>query len=157
MELKKCPFCAEDAKIKEHKNWPDPPRNLQVYFTVGCDTDGCVCEVDSDGTPFNSLDSAMAAWNMRGIEIRHNPDQSVFHPPEEKTLSVYQRILKFIKGVFMKAGDTVEIYEDPVTCKKLEGKAVLIRPIGPPDRGLQIWHVRFEGEKGVYTRVIKEK
>ncbi len=55
----------------------------------------------------------------------------------------------------MKKFELVTVYEDPITCKKIEGKAKLIR--GPLDRHLQgceRWDVRFLNEHTEYTREI---
>ena len=48
----------------------------------------------------------------------------------------------------MKAGDVVRVHEDPITCKKLEGSAYLIRQITVGyyvEPGLEIWDVKFVG------------
>jgi hypothetical protein len=45
----------------------------------------------------------------------------------------------------MNKGDIVTIYEDPLTEKKAEGKAKLIRPIlSESDNDLEYWEVKFE-------------
>lgn len=57
----------------------------------------------------------------------------------------------------MKIGDIVEIFEDPVTCKKSEGKARLLR-LHKDDFELQYWRVQFLADKGSqYNRWIKKK
>ena len=56
----------------------------------------------------------------------------------------------------LKVHQTVKVYEDPITQKKLEGKAVLLHKIGDLPDGLERWKVCFEGEDGaVYERTIK--
>lgn len=54
----------------------------------------------------------------------------------------------------MKKGDIVTIYEDPITEKIPEGKAVLLRPVNS-DEDLEWWEVRFKGEDDTYYRFIK--
>jgi hypothetical protein len=60
----------------------------------------------------------------------------------------------------MKAGDTVNIYEDPITQTSLEGRAVLVSKV-KDDMGIidgvyrmERWAVRFEGEQDKYERSI---
>ncbi len=57
----------------------------------------------------------------------------------------------------MKKHDKVVIYQDPITCQKPEGKAVLLHKIDiDMGEGLERWKVCFEGEDGgVYERTIK--
>jgi hypothetical protein len=60
----------------------------------------------------------------------------------------------------LKIGEKVTIYEDPVTCKRPEGKATLVRlvkPSQPSDEPkLEHWEVQFDAEIGdTYIRVIK--
>ena len=55
----------------------------------------------------------------------------------------------------MKVGDTVEVYEDPITCEKLEGVAILIKKVYDCDaNGLESWGVRFKGEQEIMERKI---
>lgn len=55
----------------------------------------------------------------------------------------------------MKVGDIVNVYEDPITEKKLEGKATLIsRIVGSNNSTYERWYVRFEGEHELYERSI---
>jgi hypothetical protein len=51
---------------------------------------------------------------------------------------------------------TVEIYQDPITQKDFEGKAVLVREYRPDEGdGLSMWVVRFKDEpETTYTRTI---
>jgi len=47
----------------------------------------------------------------------------------------------------MKKGDRVKIYEDPFTCKKLEGTAELMHFVGRyqnNERAYETWVVRFD-------------
>ena len=47
----------------------------------------------------------------------------------------------------MKRGDVVTIYEDPITRKKVEGKARLVRLLSAlPDDNLERWEVHFTGD-----------
>lgn len=54
-------------------------------------------------------------------------------------------------------GDIVDIYEDPITEEKLEGKAKLIsRDIKAVGDGLEYWSVQFlEGYEDITQRFIK--
>ena len=57
----------------------------------------------------------------------------------------------------MKKGDVVMIYEDPVTCKVLEGKAKLVKDISYTYRtGFERWEVNFvnDPEGAVVERMI---
>jgi hypothetical protein len=50
----------------------------------------------------------------------------------------------------MKKGDIIDVYEDPITQNKLEGRAVLVNQIKVErwsDAQLERWDVRFEGEQ----------
>jgi hypothetical protein len=60
----------------------------------------------------------------------------------------------------LNAGDTVTIYEDPLTARKVEGQAKLIRRVS--DRveqyenvALEFWRVQFEGEDMVVYRAVR--
>ena len=61
----------------------------------------------------------------------------------------------------VKAGDVVMIYEDPVTAKKPEGKAKLIRKCSTPaveeyeGLRLEFWIVIFEGDEGQVYRAVR--
>lgn len=59
----------------------------------------------------------------------------------------------------MKQGDIVNVYEDPITMQKLEGKAKLVCKICEvgQSKGFERWEVRFEGEVETYSRIIKEE
>ena len=55
----------------------------------------------------------------------------------------------------MKKGDKVKIYEDPITEKKLEGEAVLIKQLhGPREDGQNYWKVKFLSDGFVCDRFI---
>ena len=60
----------------------------------------------------------------------------------------------------MMPGSIVTIYRDPITCKEVEGKAVLLAPAGfSPDyvsdtQRVECWWVRFLGERTAYQRGI---
>jgi hypothetical protein len=54
----------------------------------------------------------------------------------------------------MKQGETVTIYEDPITCQKSEGKAKLVRRI-MVDGDLEYWEVESLGEH--FRRWIKKE
>lgn len=55
----------------------------------------------------------------------------------------------------MKKGDLVQIYQDPKTQQKPEGEAKLVKRVPCYDEGLERWEVRFPGDGGAVTRVIK--
>lgn len=46
----------------------------------------------------------------------------------------------------MKRGDTVTIYEDPITREKPEGQAVLLKRIDSADSDMERWRVQFKGD-----------
>jgi len=56
----------------------------------------------------------------------------------------------------MEAGDTVKVYEDPITCKRLEGEAILESRWDVNELTEQ-WHVRFEDEVGFFSRAINKE
>ena len=58
----------------------------------------------------------------------------------------------------MKQGDVVTVYEDPITCNKEEGKAVL-ESFWFEDEVIERWHVRFVGEEeeGFFSRAINKE
>ena len=45
-----------------------------------------------------------------------------------------------------KKGDIITIYEDPITCHKIEGKAKLMHKMPLKDDFLEMWQVRFINE-----------
>lgn len=47
-------------------------------------------------------------------------------------------------------GQTVKVYQDPITCKELEGEATLKEPvdIGTGDDNYEWWLVEFPGDYG---------
>lgn len=55
----------------------------------------------------------------------------------------------------MKKGDLVQIYQDPKTQQKPEGEAKLVKRVPCYDEGMERWEVRFPGDGGAVTRVIK--
>lgn len=56
----------------------------------------------------------------------------------------------------MKKGQTVTIYEDPITCQKAEGKARLIELVRQDEGdGLTMWRVKFVDDGFETTRTIK--
>ena len=60
----------------------------------------------------------------------------------------------------MKKGDIVEIYEQPLTETKLEGKAKLISLRGENrggNVGLEFWRVKFLSDGLICDRAIKAK
>lgn len=55
-------------------------------------------------------------------------------------------------------GMEVEIFEDPITCKRLEGKANLIKKLIAKrsiPNGLEYWKVKFPSDGAVVDRFIK--
>ena len=57
----------------------------------------------------------------------------------------------------MKAGDLVNIYENPRMETRLEGKARLIEKGFAEDVELESWIVRFEGDDGTVLRWVKKQ
>ena len=58
----------------------------------------------------------------------------------------------------MKRGDQVNIYEDPLTEKKFEGTAQIIRKEFDLSNGLAMYTVEFLGYEGIHLqRRIKEE
>lgn len=53
-------------------------------------------------------------------------------------------------------GQQVDVYQDPITRKNLEGKAKLVSEFQPDeDDGLPMWYVEFDDEPGqTYLRTI---
>ena len=69
-----------------------------------------------------------------------------------------------MKGVSMKPGDIVMVYEDPIACQYPEGKAKLLQIVKPAEESqepkLEYWLVQFlRGYKGIqrehFNRWIK--
>ncbi len=58
----------------------------------------------------------------------------------------------------LKRGQKVNIYEDPLTCKKLEGRARLLEFLGGggvyEGRSVTRWMVKFDGDSKPYQRTI---
>lgn len=54
----------------------------------------------------------------------------------------------------LKAGMEVDIFSDPLTCEKLEGRAKLVRFLFKMDDAQSFWNVQFVGEDGVYQRIV---
>ena len=73
-ELKLCPFCGTTAKIQRNEDWPDCSRKPYIWFTIGCITDGCICEVDAECQAFEIEKEAIKAWNSRTEAQRFTPD-----------------------------------------------------------------------------------
>jgi len=55
----------------------------------------------------------------------------------------------------MKKGDIVEVYEQPLTQTKSEGKAKLVSFIRLLDIGVELWRVKFINDGQVVGRAIK--
>lgn len=55
----------------------------------------------------------------------------------------------------MKKGDIVRIYEDPVTCQKIEGAAKLLKLENDNIPEQQFWKVRFQHDYFITSRWIK--
>ena len=55
---------------------------------------------------------------------------------------------KLVRGMY------VNVYEDPITCEKLEGRAKLIRPSELAVTYTPRWIVQFAGETAEYERAI---
>jgi hypothetical protein len=43
----------------------------------------------------------------------------------------------------MKRGDIAVVYQDPVTKQRPEGRALLLKALGPRDEWQEYWRVRF--------------
>jgi len=56
----------------------------------------------------------------------------------------------------MKKGDRVKIYEDPFTCKKLEGTAKLLTRL-QINKTFEVWTVLFDDDDWEMTRTIKKE
>ena len=60
-----------------------------------------------------------------------------------------------MKAIQGKPGDKVNIYQDPLTKKKLEGIATLKRFQGKNDfNAIEAWEVQFDGEAEIFVRSI---
>ena len=58
-------------------------------------------------------------------------------------------------NIKLKAGMMVNVYEDPITCKKLEGRARLIKPASDFFvTYMPRWIVAFPGEDSRFERAI---
>ena len=57
----------------------------------------------------------------------------------------------------LRKGQVVKIYEDPVTMKKLEGAARLVKFISMAGLGIEMWQVRFTEDGYEATRLIKQE
>ena len=57
----------------------------------------------------------------------------------------------------MIAGDRVTVYEDPITEKKVEGRAEILEIIGEPIDNIQLCQVRFANDGFETTRQVKIK
>ena len=56
----------------------------------------------------------------------------------------------------MRVHEMVNIYQDPITEEKLEGRACLLQKVADLGDSLEQWKVCFAGEDGgVYLRTIK--
>ena len=54
----------------------------------------------------------------------------------------------------MKRGDKINIYEDPLTKTKLEGKATLKEKVMTLNDDLELWWVSFKGEYDIALRKV---
>lgn len=55
----------------------------------------------------------------------------------------------------LQRGMYVDVYQDPITCKHLEGRAKLIKPAGEICvTYTPRWEVKFPGDEGIYERAI---
>lgn len=64
-ELKPCPFCGGKAEIEDFEYFPDCANEPEKWKSVGCFTDGCVCERHCDGVYCESEIEAVKKWNTR--------------------------------------------------------------------------------------------
>jgi len=51
----------------------------------------------------------------------------------------------------LRPGLIVNIYHDPITCRKLEGRAVLDEPADDDGGSLPMWWVVFQGDEPDFT------
>ena len=61
-----------------------------------------------------------------------------------------------MKSKTFEIGTVVKVYEDPITCKKLEGEATLEFCWNTHGETEQ-WHVRFKDEEGYFSRAINKE
>jgi len=55
------------------------------------------------------------------------------------------------------SGQTVNIYQKPLTGEKYEGRAMLVEQYRPDEGdGLSMWIVQFDGDDGTYLRTVNE-
>lgn len=85
---------------------------------------------------------------------KHSKKPSLIHSPPSN--------IKFAtnpkRGKYLKVGQTVKVFEDPLTELKLEGEAVLVcywGDLGP----FEVWDLKFIEEEGngIFCRRIKKK
>jgi len=58
------------------------------------------------------------------------------------------------KGNEMKTGMVVKVFEDPITCERLEGKAKLLKKHYTYAPGQEFWTVKFLQDSFVCDRLI---
>lgn len=54
----------------------------------------------------------------------------------------------------MKEGKIIKVYQDPVLCTRLEGKATLLQKLKDEQGRQEYWRVEFVGDKFVTDRWI---
>lgn len=59
--LKPCPFCGGEAKLYPYSNITD-------WWSVGCETSGCIGNHNDDARFFSCKKSAIEAWNRRAAD-----------------------------------------------------------------------------------------
>ncbi len=72
-EMRTCPYCGRNAilfhipdnSIEETLKHPHWVWNNPGMWTIGCDTDGCMGNVNNCTRLFLTAEQAVAAWNTR--------------------------------------------------------------------------------------------
>ena len=57
----------------------------------------------------------------------------------------------------LKSGDIEMIYDDPITRKRPEGKARLMKKLIPSPVGMEYWQVQFLSDRVITERFISAK
>lgn len=64
-ELKCCPFCNKKAVIRSVEEWIGCQAQTTTLWLLGCETDGCFCNIDSFDPEDTDPEELMTAWNNR--------------------------------------------------------------------------------------------
>jgi len=66
--MKRCPFCKGDAVLESYEEWPDCAKEPDLFYDVGCETIGCMGEVNPQESWYRTKAEAIEAWESRPIE-----------------------------------------------------------------------------------------